>query len=101
MVKETSPPLTAAQQAFCTDGTLLRYLCTVDSTKPTAVSKAHTLLLATLKWRDFDADEATRPCRVCKHCEIDDANHCFFSIDKDNRRTHNTGQWLVLMHRRR
>ena len=82
LLEAHEPPLLPGQSAFCSDGTLLRYLSSSSS-----VSKAHSSLLSTLKWRaskGFDSFTFSNP-RCCEHCAKDDTAHCVFSIGTDSR----------------
>ena len=113
MLEAAVPPLTAGQWAFCTEGTLLRYIsyhdrggsnkasgdatplaeapAAADGKRPgeaKEVARAYSALQDTLKWRaaqGFDPDPISKQPRCCEQCDADPMAHCFFSIGHDQR----------------
>uniref|UniRef100_A0A7S0FDK2 CRAL-TRIO domain-containing protein n=1 Tax=Pyrodinium bahamense TaxID=73915 RepID=A0A7S0FDK2_9DINO len=71
-------PLTEANRRFCSDDTLLRYLCACDSDEEAALAK----LQATLRWRGEVIAGGGRLPR-CPACEADPTAHCFMHVGAD------------------
>lgn len=77
-----SPSVVDQHRHFCSDSTLLRYLCTCDGNK----DKAYKMIQSTLQWRAKHILAMRRPgaCElVCPSCLKDPRSHCFLNVGLD------------------